>query len=256
MYAARNLKLAAVALALSLALSGIALAESGAGRYDAQIQSKLAAQLQQKQQFKDVRAAVNDGVVTLSGTVDTYQHKLDAAKKARKQDHVASVRDLVEVAGPPISDLDLRAKLANKLAYSRVSYNNVFDLFTVGVQNGVATIGGEVRMPIDREYAISEVARTPGVKGVVDNVKVLPLSSYDDALRLRLARAIYGDPVLNRYALNPQAPIRIVVDGGHVALYGVVGSKTDRQIAGIRAGEVFGAFSVANHLTTDQPVAR
>ena len=77
-----------------------------------------------------------------------------------------------------------------------------------------------------------------------------------DRLRRQMVRAIYGDNVLSRYGTDPQAPIRIVVDHGHVSLYGAVQSDMDRQIAGIRASQVSGAFSVENHLTTDESVIR
>ena len=54
--------------------------------------------------------------------------------------------------------------------------------------------------------------------------------------------------MLSRYAIDPAKPIRIVVDGGHVTLYGAVLSEADKNIAGIRAGQVFGVFSVKNDL--------
>ncbi len=124
------------------------------------------------------------------------------------------------------------------------------------VANGVATIGGEVHEPVARESAISEVVNTPGVKGVVANIKVAPASFFDDELRIRLARAIYRDPSLSRYGMDPQAPIRIVVDNGHVGLYGVVMNDFDRIVAGIRANEVAGSFSVENHLLTSKDAVR
>jgi osmotically-inducible protein OsmY len=61
-------------------------------------------------------------------------------------------------------------------------------------------------------------------------------------------RAIYRDPVLSRYAIDPAKPIRIVVDRGHLSLCGTVANIMDKQIAGIRASQVFGAFSVQNNL--------
>jgi len=45
---------------------------------------------------------------------------------------------------------------------------------------------------------------------------------FDDSIRVRTARAIYRDSVLGRYATDPLHPIRIVVDNGHVTLYGSV----------------------------------
>ena len=90
----------------------------------------------------------------------------------------------------------------------------------------------------------------------MENIKVAPASFFDDELRIRVARAIYRDPSLSRYGWDPQAPIRIVVDHGHVGLYGVVSSEFDRIVAGIRANEVAGSFSVENHLLTAKSVDR
>jgi len=83
---------------------------------------------------------------------------------------------------------------------------------------------------------------------VNDEVEVDPTSIMDDQTRLAVARAVYGDAVLNKYAINPAKPIRISVQNGHVSLYGVVDSKGDKDIAGIRANGVAGVFSVQNNL--------
>ena len=246
-------KFAALLLAATVSLGGLALADTGR---DADIQSKLAAQFEKRSEFNDINATAQDGIVTLQGTVDSYKHKLDAEKKARKQNHVAGVRDLLTIGGPEIFDAALQQKLAKKLAYDRIGYGNVWNVLTVDVKNGVATLGGEVRNPVDRDSAIAEVVNTPGVKGVVENIKVAPTSLFDDELRIRTARAIYRDPSLSRYGMDPQAPIRIVVNNGHVALYGVVMNEFDRTVAGIRANQVAGAFSVENHLLTEKSMNR
>ena len=70
----------------------------------------------------------------------------------------------------------------------------------------------------------------------------------DDRLRLRLYRAIYGYPALQKYALGVQKPIRIIVKNGNVTLEGVVDSEADKNIANIRARGVSGSFSVTNNL--------
>jgi hyperosmotically inducible protein len=244
-------KFAALLLAATMAVGPLALADNGR---DAELQAKLAAQLQKKSEFKNVQPSVADGVVTLQGSVDSYKHKLDAEKQARKESH--RVNDQLTVAGPQVPDAELRTMLAKKLAYDRVGYGNVWNVLTVDVSNGIATVGGEVRNPVDRDSAIAVVVNTPGVKGVVNNVKVAPTSFFDDDLRVRTARAIYGDSVLGRYGSDPQAPIRIVVNNGHVALYGAVMNDFDRQLAGLRANEVAGAFSVENHLQTEKSLSR
>jgi len=164
---------------------------------------------------------------------------------------VKNVRDLIEVAGPTISDAELEQKLARSLTYDRVGYfDSPFNVVTLAVKNGVVTVGGEVADYPAYNDVLATVANTKGVKDVVNEVKVAPTSNYDDSLRLRLYRAIYGDAVLRRYAIDPAKPIRILVNNGHVALYGKVDSPADVNIAGMRARQVFGAFSVDNHLTT------
>ena len=247
--------LGTLGLAALLAVGPLAVADTGRA-YDAQIQSKLAQELARDKKLKDVRASVDNGIVTLEGSVASYQAKLDAEKKAQKAGKKEAVRDLVEVSGPAVSDQQLQETLAKKLRYSWEDQGSVFDAFSLGVKDGVVTLQGEAWQPWDKQSALDLVASTPGVKGLVDQVKVLPPSPMDNALRLRIARAIYSDPVLSKYAIDPQAPIRIVVDGGRVALFGTVNNKMDKQIAGMRANQVWGTFGVENHLSTAEPQSR
>ena len=75
-----------------------------------------------------------------------------------------------------------------------------------------------------------------------------PFTRNDDRIRVEAARAIYGAPALNRYVLDPAKPIRITVVSGNITLTGVVASQSDKDIAGIRANGVPGAFKVTNNL--------
>jgi hyperosmotically inducible protein len=95
---------------------------------------------------------------------------------------------------------------------------------------------------------MSLVGNTPGVRDVVDDLEVAPVSPNDDRIRLAEARAIYGYGPLNRYALDPAKAIRITVVNGKVTLNGVVDSKADKDLAGIRANTVAGVFAVNNNL--------
>jgi len=239
---------------LAVGLMGaIALAQAPAAtRYDNQIQTAVTQKLASKSEFRDVKASVEDGIVTLKGTVDLYQGKLDAAKLARKTANTQGVRNLVTVAGPNVPDAQLEQKLAKKLRYVRVGYDNTFDYFALGVKDGVVAVEGQDRTGVGRDEALADIANMPGVKGVIDNVSVEPVSQFDDNLRLRAMRVIYGDSVLSRYALDPARPIRIIVANGHVTLYGSVDSKMDKEVAGIRANQLFGAFSVENKLQVEE----
>jgi osmotically-inducible protein OsmY len=210
--------------------------------------SAVAAKLS-KSQFKDVKASVdNNGIATLSGTVSLYEYKADAEKRARKAKGVTAVRNQIEVAGPNVSDSELKAKLAEKLAYDRVGYGNTFNAITLGVQNGAVTLGGHARTDVDKDSALALVSTYPGVKDVVDEIEVDPVSIMDDQSRMAVARAVYGYPTLNKYAIDPAKPIRISVQNGNVELYGVVDSQADKDVAGLRANGVPGIFSVKNYL--------
>jgi osmotically-inducible protein OsmY len=233
-------------------LSATLLGETGAAsRYDNQIQATVTQKLASKSQFRNVKASVEDGIVTLTGTVDLYQGKLDVAKLARKIANAQGVRNLVTVAGPNVPDAQLEQKLARKLRYVRVGYDNTFDYFALGVKDGVVTVEGQDRTGIGRDEALADIANMPGVKDVIDNVSVEPVSQFDDGLRLRALRAIYRDSVLSKYAMDPARPIRIIVTNGHLTLYGSVDSTMDKQVAGMRANQLFGAFSVDNQLQVE-----
>jgi hyperosmotically inducible periplasmic protein len=236
-------------LLLAVSLPGLMLADtSGVGRYDASIETQASQQLATKKQFHSVQSAVEDGIVTLTGEVDLYQQKLDAAKKVRKLPNVQGVRNLIEVAGANVPDTQLAAQLDRKLYYDRMGYDNMFNFITASVENGVVTLNGEALLDVDRESALWLAYNTPGVKDVVNNVNLAPVSNFDDRIRVQAARMIYRDPVLSRYAIDPARPIRIVVNNGKLSLYGTVASPMDKEVAGIRAGQVFGAFSVQNNL--------
>jgi hyperosmotically inducible protein len=242
--------LIAVTVALFALLSMTAMAATG--RYDEQIQQAVSQKIHDAKRLQSVNSSVEDGIVTLTGTVGLYQDKLDAAGKVKKVKDATGVRNDITVAGETVADAQLEKKLAKQLAYDRVGYpDNAFNYVALSVKDGVVTLSGDTVWDPPKDSALAIVARTPGVKDVVDDVKVLPVSNFDDSIRARTARAIYRDSVLGKYASDPVHPIRIVVDNGHVTLYGTVGSSMDKTIAGIRANSVPGAFTVENKLVVD-----
>jgi hyperosmotically inducible periplasmic protein len=235
-------------LAAALMFAGPARAMAQDGSNDAQIQADVMKALDNTR-FKDVKASVQNGVVKLTGTVDLYSTKLDADNRAHHRKNVKGVENEIQVAGPAVEDATLRDKLAERLAYDRVGYGTTaFNAFTIGVQNGVVTLGGTAYGPSDKDSAISLVENYPGVKDVIDNIEVTPVSPMDDKIRLAEARAIYGFPTLNKYAIDPAKPIRITVVNGNVTLSGVVDSQADKDVANLRANSVPGVFKVVNNL--------
>jgi len=237
--------LAAIAAAMILAVPAVSAATE-AGQTD--VESSVTAKLD-KSQYKDVHVSVDpSGIATLTGTVSLYEYKADADRTVHKVKGVTGVRNEISVSGPSIPDAQLQTTLGKKLAYDRVGYGNVFDAITLNVQNGVVTLGGSTHDYPNRDSALGTVSTTPGVTDVVDEISVDPPSPMDDGIRLQVARAVYGFPSLNKYAIDPAKPIRIAVQNGNVALYGEVDSQADKDAAGIRANGVRGVFSVKNYL--------
>src|SRR5580700_7031173 len=188
MTARRLLKAAGSLLAAGLLSATLIAQTAAATRYDSQIQTSVAEKLTKKSQFSDVKSSVEDGIVTLTGTVDLYQRKLDAIKLARKTASVQGIRNLITVAGPNVSDEQLEQKLARKITYVREGYDSTFDYFALGVKDGVVTVEGEDRTGVGRDEALADIYSMPGVKDVVANISIEPVSPMDDGLRLRAAR--------------------------------------------------------------------
>jgi osmotically-inducible protein OsmY len=241
-------------------LASRAAALPSAATAQAQNEDSVAAAAQarlNKKQFHNVRVTVQNGIATLKGTVDLYEYKADAEKSVMHAKGVTAVRNEIEVAGPNVSDQELRSKLLEKLEYDRVGYGNVFDAISLNVQNGVVTLGGHSKDYPDRDSALALVSTYPGVKDVIDEIQVDPVSSMDWQTRMAVARAVYGYPSLNKYAIDPAKPIRISVQNGNVELYGMVDSQADKETAFIRANGVPGVFSVKNYLqVANQPAEK
>jgi len=127
-------------------------------------------------------------------------------------------------------------------------YYSVFDDLQFSVDNGVVTLAGDVTRPVLKSDAGNVVKNITGVTSVVNNIKVLPLSSFDNRIRVATYRSVFGYAGLYRYAMGANPSIHIIVDNGHVTLKGVVSNQGDKNIAYIRANGVPGVFSVTNDL--------
>ena len=127
-------------------------------------------------------------------------------------------------------------------------YYGVFDNLEYRIQGNTVVLSGQVVRPSTRSDAEGRIKRLPGVARVINNIKVLPLSSMDSALRRQVYRAVFSFDGLGRYSMGANPSIHIIVDSGHVTLEGVVDNQTDSNMAYLRANGVPGAFSVTNHL--------
>lgn len=199
--------------------------------------------------FKDVHASIQGGVVTLTGSVDLLSTKMNADQKVRHVKGVGAIRNDIQVNGTEISDQQLQVKLLHDIAYNLMGYVPVqFQAISVQVHNGVVLLSGHAAGPIAASDAVAVVENTKGVRDLINDLQVDPVSEIDERIRWAEFRSIYGYPVFNRYVMDPEKPIRIQVENGHVTLYGEVANQSEKNAAGIRANSVPGVFSVTNNL--------
>jgi hyperosmotically inducible protein len=194
----------------------------------------------------DVHVAYANGVATLTGTVDNLGSKLDAEKAARKVHGVTSVVDNLVVRADDVTQTQLLDKARHEILMY-YAYG-IFDNINLEAQGGRLTVNGQVTQPFKKADIGNFLTRVRGVAEVVNNLEVLPTSTFDDRLRLQVARAIYGDPYFLHYADQALPPIHIIVKNGNVALEGVVATKMDRIRAEMAARGTGLSFAVVDNL--------
>jgi hyperosmotically inducible periplasmic protein len=243
--------LAALLVFGSQIVPGASFAAAQSAQTDNNIQAELQNQLKK---FQDVQIQVSNGIVDLEGTAKDFATKEEIDKKAHRVKNVIAVRNNMKVAGAgEVSDAELQQKIVQKLQYDRVGYGNAFNAISVNVENGVVTLAGNALGPVAADSAVSLASHFPGVQDVIDDIKVDPVSPFDNQSRIAVYQAVYGFPSLNKYAMDPAQPIRITVANGNVTLNGVVLSQADKDTAGIRANGVSGIFKVTNDLQVANP---
>lgn len=170
---------------------------------------------------------------------------------------VASVAGAATATAPsaPMTDAGIAAKAAKEIRmYTRYT---IWDNINLSADNGHVVLSGQVSQPFKKKDLERLIQRVPGVASVTNRIEVLPTSFHDDGLRIRVARAIYRDPVLSRYAIQAVPPIHIIVNNGKVTLEGVVNSEMEKNVAGIRAGGAGLSFGpVQNNLRVENPKSR
>jgi hyperosmotically inducible protein len=130
-------------------------------------------------------------------------------------------------------------------------YYNVFDNLAYRVDGSKVTLMGQVVRPTLKSDAENVVKKIEGVEAVDNQIEVLPVSPNDDRIRLATYRTIYSKAPLQRYQLEAVPPIHIIVKNGNITLEGVVANEGDKNIAGIAAKGVHGAFAVNNNLRVE-----
>ena len=160
-----------------------------------------------------------------------------------------TVAPAVALAQRGASDPQLEKRVRHELV--TLPYYGVFDNLAYQVSGDTVTLYGDVVRSSTRSDAAGRVKRLPGVTRVVNNIKVLPLSGFDNNIRRATYRSIARMGGLYRYLQGANPSLHIVVDNGHVALEGVVSNSGDRNLAYLAANRVPGVFSVTNNLRVE-----
>ncbi len=134
-------------------------------------------------------------------------------------------------------------------------YYGVFDHIAFKIDGGTVTLYGKVADGRNKKDAERFVEDIKGVSNVVNNIKILPVSGFDNSIRRRVLRE-FADKGLYRYLWEPKPSVRIIVDGGRVSLEGYVANRGDYNLMRILASGVGEVFSVQNNLVIEKEMVR
>jgi osmotically-inducible protein OsmY len=214
----------------------------------AQIAARVQDKLYHAQVYKhgDVQVSVENGVATLTGTVDCLGVKEDAERAARKVDDVTDLVDNINVHAEDVTPRQI-AEQARKDIVTYYAFT-IFDWITLEVQGNRLIVGGQVTLPFKKQDIANFLAHVKGVAELENNLEILPNSEYDDSLRVAISRAIYNDPFFLHYGDQALPPIHIIVKNGNVALEGVVANQLDRAKAETDARLAATYFNLTDNL--------
>lgn len=214
----------------------------------AQILAEIQDRLYHAQIFKhgNVNVAFENGTATLTGSVDSVGVKMDAERATRKVNDVNEVVDQITV-NPGDTGPESIIRQARKAILTYPFYT-IFDNIVLKIQGNDLTVDGQVTDPYKKSDIGNFLEHIKGVVSLTNDLQVLPVSQFDSALRLAVARAIYDDPYFINYRNQAIPPIHIIVDNGNVTLEGVVNSEVDKAQAGRDARLAATYFGFTNNL--------
>lgn len=223
-------------------------------RSDSELLSLGKEKLQHAKVGDKVILRIEDATATLQGSVESIGLKERAGREISKMDGIARVNNNLCVELASGTDSKILDEAARQIR--RYAFYSIFDNINLAAADGRLTLSGQVTQPWRRQDLEGIVSFIPGVREIENNLEVLPLSPFDNGLRLRIAHAIYSDPSLFRYGNQANPPIHIVVKNGNVTLTGVVLNEVERVTAERAARFATTFFALDNELQVEAKVAK
>jgi hyperosmotically inducible periplasmic protein len=243
--------LAAIGLGLFSYPSGLSAQENEQSTNKAiQIVLEHKLRMQHILENDNVQVTVSNNTITLNGTVGTLEQKQQAEKDAHQVEESYKIVDNLVVKNPNATNQQVADNVIKE--FQKHIFYSIFDWVVVEADSGNVTLKGWVYVPWHKPEFGQEAAKAAGVKKVINDITVLPISSTDDQIRAQAARLIYNDPAFENYADNTSPPIHIIVDNGRVILEGVVTSEFARGHAADLVQFGTDAISVNNQLVVAQ----
>jgi NhaA family Na+:H+ antiporter len=240
---------AATIVVAVLGLTAVSSAAAQPAASQDEATGRLVIQRLMEKEIVGVTVQVDNGIVTLRGTVPTLWVKRRAIAEANKVTDAMFVLSELTV---PRGESDARIAEAVARRVQRYVFFTIFDDVEVEVHKGIVTLTGRVTMPHKTEALLDLAEHEPGVQEARSRIQTLPVSRFDDELRYAIARNIYGDALFARYAIQANPPIHIIVEHGAVTLTGVVNSEVERRKAEAIARNTFAVISVTSKLRVER----
>ena len=198
----------------------------------------------------NVQVTVDDRVVTLTGTVPSLKSVRDVEKQAWKAKNDVRVENRLTVYASNRSDEQIAQEVSSTIR--RYPFYDIFDWVEGKVIDGALTLTGSVRQSWRKSDYEKILESVIGVKRIDNELRPLPLSTFDDEIRAKAAAAIYREPTLRKYAHEANPPIHVIVENGKLRLEGIVATPMERQIAENAVRTQIMAFEVMNALRVEQ----
>jgi osmotically-inducible protein OsmY len=183
--------------------------------------------------------SATDGIVTLTGFIDTYAGKLAAERAVKRIRGVRAVaNDIVVRLKVPRTDQDIARDVAQALANPQA----LADTVQATVHQGHITLTGKVQWLFERELAERLVHHVRGVIGVHNHITVAPRSATRD-IRRRIVHALHQQADIDA------RHIEVTLNDHTVTLTGTIENWAEREAVEQAASRAPGVTQVDNHLT-------